>query len=61
MGVNPTVIDKYTVYSIDTAMEMSKNILYFMVTFIWGIIGVFLYVVTNKIAKKKFGIYSTCR
>lgn len=35
---------------------IEKNILYFMVTFIWGIIGVFLYVVTNKIAKKKFGI-----
>ena len=26
MGVNSEVIDKYTVYSIETAMEMSKNI-----------------------------------
>ena len=26
MGVNKEVIDKYTVYSIETAMEMSKNI-----------------------------------
>lgn len=26
MGVNKDVIDKYTVYSIETAMEMSKNI-----------------------------------
>lgn len=26
MGVNPEVIDKYSVYSIETAREMSKNI-----------------------------------
>ena len=26
MGVSSDVIDKYSVYSIDTAMEMSKNI-----------------------------------
>jgi len=26
MGVNPSVIDKYSVYSIETAEEMSKNI-----------------------------------
>lgn len=26
MGVNPKVIDKYTVYSMETANEMSKNI-----------------------------------
>jgi PncC family amidohydrolase len=26
MGVDPKVIEKYTVYSIETAMEMSKNI-----------------------------------
>lgn len=26
MGVNPEVIEKYTVYSMETAMEMSKNI-----------------------------------
>ena len=26
MGVNASIIDKYTVYSMETAMEMSKNI-----------------------------------
>lgn len=26
MGVDPEIIDKYSVYSMDTAMEMSKNI-----------------------------------
>ncbi len=26
MGINPDVIDKYTVYSMETAVEMSKNI-----------------------------------